>query len=77
MIISIYYIDMIVLLELEIYQTEVSPEASVHSLGTWFDRHLDMGTHITKNKHKQQATNLESFKTLIKTFLFKESFQLS
>ena len=25
----------------------------------------------------RQATNLESFKTLIKTFLFKESFQLS
>ena len=24
-----------------------------------------------------EATNLESFKTLIKTFLFKESFQLS
>ena len=25
----------------------------------------------------REATNLESFKTLIKTFLFKESFQLS
>ena len=28
-------------------------------------------------RSKREATNLESFKTLIKTFLFKESFQLS
>ena len=32
---------------IKIGQTEVSPVASAHNLGTWFDTHLDMGTHIT------------------------------
>ena len=33
---------------IKIGQTEVSPVASARNLGTWFDMHLDMGTHITK-----------------------------
>ena len=33
---------------IKIGQTEVSPVASAHNLGTWFDTHLHMGTHITK-----------------------------
>ena len=33
---------------IKIGQTEVSPVASARNLGTWFDTHLDMGTHITK-----------------------------
>ena len=33
---------------IKIGQTEVSPVASARNLGTRFDMHLDMGTHITK-----------------------------
>ena len=33
---------------IKIGQTEVSTVASARNLGTWFDTHLDMGTHITK-----------------------------
>ena len=33
---------------IKIGQTEVSTVASARNLGTWFDMHLDMGTHITK-----------------------------
>ena len=33
---------------IKIGQTEVSPVASARNLDTWFDTHLDMGTHITK-----------------------------
>lgn len=33
---------------IKIGQTEVFPVASARNLGTWFDTHLDMGTHITK-----------------------------
>ena len=32
---------------IKIGQTEVSPAASALNLGTWFDMHLDMGTHNT------------------------------
>ena len=32
---------------IKIGQTEVSPVACARNLGTWFDMHLDMGTHIT------------------------------
>ena len=33
---------------IKIGQTEVSPVASARNLGTWFETHLDMRTHITK-----------------------------
>ena len=33
---------------IKIGQTKVSPVASARNSGTWFDTHLDMGTHITK-----------------------------
>ena len=33
---------------IKIGETEVSPVASARNLGTQFDTHLDMGTHITK-----------------------------
>ena len=33
---------------IKIGETEVSPVASARNLGTCFDTHLDMGTHITK-----------------------------
>ena len=33
---------------IKIGQTEVSPVASARNVGTLFDTHLDMGTHITK-----------------------------
>ena len=33
---------------IKIGQTEVSPLACARNLGTWFDTHLDMRTHITK-----------------------------
>ena len=32
----------------KIGQAEVSPVSSVRNLGTWFDSHLDMSTHVTK-----------------------------
>ena len=34
--------------KIEIGQAEVSPVCSVRNLGTWFDSHLDMSTHVTK-----------------------------
>ncbi|PFX25397.1 hypothetical protein AWC38_SpisGene9986 [Stylophora pistillata] len=34
--------------EIKIGQAEVSPVSSVRNLGTWFDSHLDMSTHVTK-----------------------------
>ena len=33
---------------IKVGQAEVSPVVSARNLGTWFDAHLDMGTHITK-----------------------------
>ena len=33
---------------IKIGQAEVSPVSSARNLGTWFDTHLEMGTHITK-----------------------------
>ena len=44
------------------------------------DRAFQVATPFLWNKlprSAREATNLESFKTLIKTFLFKESFRLS
>ena len=34
--------------KIKIGQAEVSPASSVRNLGTWFDSHLDMSTHVTK-----------------------------
>ncbi|KAL9956581.1 hypothetical protein ACROYT_G038075 [Oculina patagonica] len=34
--------------KIKIGQAEVSPVSSVRNLGTWFDSHLDMSTHVTK-----------------------------
>ena len=34
--------------KIKIGQGEVSPASSVRNLGTWFDSHLDMSTHVTK-----------------------------
>ena len=34
--------------KIKIGQGEVSPTSSVRNLGTWFDSHLDMSTHVTK-----------------------------
>ncbi|PFX18818.1 hypothetical protein AWC38_SpisGene16788 [Stylophora pistillata] len=34
--------------KIKIGQAEVSPISSVRNLGTWFDSHLDMSTHVTK-----------------------------
>ena len=34
--------------KIKIGQAEVSPVSSVRNLGTWFDYHLDMSTHVTK-----------------------------
>ena len=34
--------------KIKIGQAEVSPVSLVRNLGTWFDSHLDMSTHVTK-----------------------------
>ena len=34
--------------KIKIGQAEVSPASSVRNLGTWFDSHLDMSTHVSK-----------------------------
>ena len=34
--------------KIKVGQAEVTPVSSVHNLGTWFDSHLDMSTHVTK-----------------------------
>jgi len=34
--------------QIKVGQAEVTPVSSVHNLGTWFDSHLDMSTHVTK-----------------------------
>ena len=34
--------------KIKIGQAEVSPVSSVRNLGTWFNSHLDMSTHVTK-----------------------------
>jgi len=53
---------------------------SVKAKKTLGDRAFQVAAPFLWNKlprSTRKATNLESFKTLIKTFLFKESFQLS
>ena len=34
--------------KITIGQAEVSPASSVRNLGTWFDSHLDMSTHVSR-----------------------------
>ena len=53
---------------------------SVKTKKTLGDRAFQVAATFLWNKpprSAREATNLESFKTLINTFLFKESFQLS
>ena len=65
---------------IEIGQTEVSPVASARNLGTWFDTHLDMGTHITKTcssafyylyniRHIRKYLSRESTEKLVHAFI--------
>ena len=61
-------------------QTEVSPAASARNLGTCFDTHLDMGTHITKTcssafyylyniRHIRKYLSRESTEKLVHAFI--------
>ena len=65
---------------IKIGQTEVSLVASARSLGTWFDTHLDMGTHITKTcssafyylyniRHTRKYISRESTEKLVHAFI--------
>ena len=65
---------------IKIGQTEVSPVASARNLGTWFDTHLDMGTHITKTcssafyylyniRHIRKYLSRESAEKLVHAFI--------
>ena len=65
---------------IKIGQTEVSPVASARNLGTWFDTHLDMGTHITKTcssafyylyniRHIRKYLSRESTEKLVHLFI--------
>ena len=62
---------------IKIGQTEVSaPVASVRNLGTWFDTHLDMGTHFTKTcssafyiRHIRKYLSRESTDKLVHAFI--------
>ena len=65
---------------IKIGQTEVSPVASARNLGTWFDTHLDMGTHITKTcssafyylyniRHIRKYLSRESTEKLVHAFI--------
>ena len=65
---------------MKIGQTEVSPVASARNLGTWFDTHLDMGTHITKTcssafyylyniRHIRKYLSIESTEKLVHAFI--------
>ena len=65
---------------IKIGQTVVSPVASARNLGTWFDTHLDMGTHITKTcsgafyylynlRHIRKYLSRESTEKLVHAFI--------
>ena len=65
---------------IKIGQTVVSPVASASNLGTWFDTHLDMGTHITKTcssavyylyniRHIRKYLSGESTEKLVHAFI--------
>ena len=60
--------------------TEISPASSARNLGTWFDTHLDMGTHITKTyssafyylyniRHISKYLSRESTEKLVHAFI--------
>ena len=66
--------------KIKIGQAEVSPVSSVHNLGTWFDSHLDMSTHMTKAsasafyyryniRHIRKYLSCESTKRLLHAFI--------
>ena len=66
--------------KIKIGQAEVSPVSSVHNLGTWFDSHLDMLTHVTKAcasafyylyniRHIRKYLSRESTERLVHTFI--------
>ena len=65
---------------IKIGQTEVFPVASARNLGTWFDTHLDRGTHITKTcssafyylyniRHIRKYLSRESAEKLVHAFI--------
>ena len=65
---------------IKIGQTAVSPVGSARSLGTWFDMHLDMGTHITTTcssafyyeyniRHIRKYLSEESTEKLVHAFI--------
>ena len=62
------------------YNGRLLERPSAKTKKTMGDRAFQVAAPFLWNKlprSAREATNLESFKTLIKTFLFKESFQLS
>ena len=65
---------------IKIEQIVVSPVTSASNLGTWFDTHLDMGTHITKTcssavyylyniRHIRKYLSGESTEKLVHAFI--------
>ena len=65
---------------IKVGQAEVSPVFSARNLGTWFDTHLDMGTHITKTfssafyylyniRHIRKYLSRESTEKLVHAFI--------
>ena len=66
--------------KIKIGQAEVSPASSVRNLGTWFDSHLDMSTHLTKTcasafyylyniRHIRKYLSRESTERLVHAFI--------
>ena len=66
--------------KIKIGQAEVSPVSSVRNLGTWFDSHLDMSTHVTKAcasafyhlfniRHIRKYLSRESTERLVHAFI--------
>ena len=66
--------------KIKIAQAEVSPVSSVRNLGTWFDSHLDMSTHVTKAcasafyylyniRHIRKYLSRESTERLVHAFI--------
>ena len=65
---------------IKVGQAEVSPVFSARNLGTCFDTHLDMGTHITKTyssafyylyniRHIRKYLSRESTEELVRAFI--------
>ena len=66
--------------KIKIGQAEVSPASSVRNLGTWFDSHLDMSTHVSKTcasafyylyniRHIRKYLSRESTERLVHAFI--------